>query len=93
MDVFPQETVQVSGQIGDLLASHIETERFGDVIDQVSELMLERIQEFGMRRVKPDHHDRAVELLVRVREPGIHVAAHKIFLHSVLNRFGAIYVL
>lgn len=90
VDIFPQETVQVSGQIGDLLASHIETERLGNVIDQVSELMLERVQEFGVRRVKPDHHDRAVELLVRIGKSGVHVATQEILPDSFLNRVGAL---
>lgn len=64
MNILPERRVHIPGQIGYVLAGHFKAARLGDVIDKVTELVLEGVYEFRRRGVYSDYNDTFPAILV-----------------------------
>ena len=64
MNILPELRVHIPGQIGYVLAGHFKAVCMGDVIDKVTELVLEGVYEFRRRGVQSDYNNTFPAILV-----------------------------
>jgi len=90
LDVFDKLFVDISGQVTDIFAAHVEFKMFGNVIDKVAQFVFEGVQELGGGCVQADDHNGFFSIFIRIGESGVHAAFGQVLIHAAEYIFGRV---